>query len=74
MKRRSFLLALISAPFVPAATSAVVPTSERSPLVFKDGVMRLAVADIGTADAGGLRSRTGKMKIDLNSGTIEILS
>ncbi len=74
MKRRSFLLALISAPFCPAATSAVVPTSERSPLVFKDGVMRLATADIGTVDAGRLRARNGKMKIDLNSGTIEILS
>ncbi len=74
MKRRSFLLALISAPFVPAATSAVVQTSERSPLVFKDGVMKLAVADIGTADAGRLQSLNGKMKIDLNSGTIEIFS
>lgn len=74
MKRRSFLLALISAPFCPAATSAVVPTSERSPLVFKDGVMKLAVADIGTADAGRLQSLNGKMKIDLNSGTIEIFS
>ncbi|MDW9726477.1 hypothetical protein GOB91_30000 [Sinorhizobium meliloti] len=72
MKRRSFLLALISAPFCPAATSAVVPTSERSPL--KDGVMRLATADIGTVDAGRLRARNCKMKIDLNSGTIEILS
>ncbi|GEC41929.1 hypothetical protein I7G00_07010 [Sinorhizobium meliloti] len=68
MKRRSFLLALIS---VPAATSAV---PARSPLVFKDGAMRLAIADIGTADAGRLRSRNGKMKIDLDSGTIEILS
>ncbi|MBP2466831.1 hypothetical protein JOH52_002852 [Sinorhizobium meliloti] len=36
--------------------------------------MRLAIADIGTADAGRLRSRNGKMKIDLDSGTIEILS
>ncbi|MDE3789641.1 hypothetical protein I7G86_03145 [Sinorhizobium meliloti] len=71
MKRRSFLLALISAPFVPAVTSAV---SARSPLVFKDGAMRLAIADIGTADAGRLRSRNGKMKINLDSGTIEILS
>ncbi|MDX0487544.1 hypothetical protein [Sinorhizobium medicae] len=74
MKRRSFLLALISAPFVPAATSAVVPASERSPLVFKDGVVRLATADIGTSDAGRLRARSGKMKIDLNNGTIEIFS
>lgn len=74
MKRRSFLLALIGAPFVPAATSAVVPTSERSALVFKDGIIRLAIADIGTADAGRLLARNGKMKIDLNSGTIEILS
>ncbi|MDX0408361.1 hypothetical protein GOC73_28710 [Sinorhizobium medicae] len=71
MKRRSFLLALISAPFVPAATSAVVPTFERSPL---EGVMRLATADIGTSDAGRLRARNGKMKIDLNNGTIEIFS
>lgn len=62
MKRRSFLLALISAPFVPAATSAVAPASERSPL------------DIGTVDAGRLRSRNGKMKIDLSNGTIEIFS
>ncbi|ARS69730.1 hypothetical protein CN138_35325 [Sinorhizobium meliloti] len=60
MKRRSFLLTLISAPFVPAATSAVVPTSERSPLVFKDGVMRLATADIGTVDAGRLQAVTAK--------------
>ncbi|MDX1193754.1 hypothetical protein GOL96_19730 [Sinorhizobium medicae] len=74
MKRRSFLLALISAPFVPAVTSAVVPTSERSPVVFKDGVMRLATTDIGTVDAGRLRARNGKMKIDLNNGTIEIFS
>lgn len=72
MNRRSFLLALISAPFVPAVTSAVVPASERSPLVFKDGAMRLATAGIGTVEAGRLRSRNGKMKIDLNNGTIEI--
>ncbi|WP_457662822.1 hypothetical protein [Sinorhizobium medicae] len=73
MKRRSFLLALISAPIVPAVTSAVVPTSERIPLV-KDGVMSLATAEIGTSDAGRLRARNGKMKIDLNNGTIEIFS
>jgi hypothetical protein len=67
-------MALIGAPFVPAATSAVVPTSERSPLVFKNGVVKLAIAEIGTADAGRLRALNGKMTIDLNNGTMEIFS
>ncbi|WP_322883187.1 DUF1983 domain-containing protein [Sinorhizobium medicae] len=44
------------------------------PLVFENGVLKLAVADIGTVNAGLLQSLNGKMKIDLNNGTIEIFS
>ncbi|MGZ2472590.1 hypothetical protein ACVI1N_000881 [Sinorhizobium medicae] len=48
--------------------------SRHYPLVFENGVLKLAVADIGTVNAGLLQSLNGKMKIDLNNGTIEIFS
>ncbi|WP_322883026.1 DUF1983 domain-containing protein [Sinorhizobium medicae] len=44
------------------------------PLVFENGELKLAVANIGTVNAGLLQSLNGKMKIDLNNGTIEIFS
>lgn len=44
------------------------------PLVYENGVLKLAVADIGTVNAGLLQSLNGKMKINLNNGTIEIFS
>lgn len=44
------------------------------PFAFENGVMKLAIADIGTVNAGLLQSLNGKMKIDLNNGTIEIFS
>ncbi|MDW9409285.1 phage tail protein [Sinorhizobium meliloti] len=48
--------------------------SRHYPLVFENGELKLAVADIGTVNAGLLQSLNGKMKIDLNNGTIEIFS
>ncbi|WP_322884903.1 phage tail protein [Sinorhizobium medicae] len=48
--------------------------SRHYPLVFEDGELKLAVANIGTVNAGLLQSLNGKMKIDLNNGTIEIFS
>jgi hypothetical protein len=48
--------------------------SRHYPLVFEGGVLKLAVADIGTVNSGLLQSLNGKMKIDLNNGTIEIFS
>ncbi|RVI43241.1 phage tail tip fiber protein [Sinorhizobium medicae] len=48
--------------------------SHHYPLVFENGELKLAVADIGTVNAGLLQSLNGKMKIDLNNGTIEIFS
>ncbi|MDE3874595.1 phage tail protein [Sinorhizobium meliloti] len=44
------------------------------PLVFENGELKLAIANIGTVNAGLLQSLNGKMKIDLNNGTIEIFS
>ncbi|MDX0849176.1 phage tail protein [Sinorhizobium medicae] len=44
------------------------------PLVFENGELKLAVANIGTVNAGLLQSLNGKMKIDLDNGTIEIFS
>ncbi|MDX0264808.1 phage tail protein [Sinorhizobium meliloti] len=44
------------------------------PLVFENGELKLAIANIGTVHAGLLQSLNGKMKIDLNNGTIEIFS
>ncbi|MDX1217622.1 phage tail protein [Sinorhizobium medicae] len=48
--------------------------SRHYPLVFEDGELKLAIANIGTVNAGLLQSLNGKMKIDLNNGTIEIFS
>lgn len=44
------------------------------PMVFENGALKLAIANIGTVNAGLLQSLNGKMKIDLNNGTIEIFS
>ncbi|MDW9444803.1 phage tail protein [Sinorhizobium meliloti] len=44
------------------------------PMVFEDGELKLAIANLGTVNAGLLQSLNGKMKIDLNNGTIEIFS
>lgn len=38
------------------------------------GELKLAIANIGTVTAGLLQSLNGKMKINLNNGTIEIFS
>nr|WP_234851131.1 DUF1983 domain-containing protein [Sinorhizobium meliloti] len=48
--------------------------SRHYPVVFENGELKLAVANIGTVNAGLLQSLNGKMKIDLNNGTIEIFS
>ncbi|RVM36761.1 DUF1983 domain-containing protein, partial [Sinorhizobium meliloti] len=48
--------------------------SRHYPLVFENGELKLAIANIGTVNAGLLQSLNGKMKIDLNNGTIEIFS
>ncbi|MQW25982.1 phage tail protein, partial [Sinorhizobium meliloti] len=44
------------------------------PFVFENGALKLAIANIGTVNAGLLQSLNGKMKIDLNNGTIEVFS
>ncbi|MGK9281312.1 phage tail tip fiber protein [Sinorhizobium meliloti] len=44
------------------------------PMVFENGELKLAIANIGTVTAGLLQSLNGKMKINLNNGTIEIFS
>ncbi|RVG53154.1 DUF1983 domain-containing protein, partial [Sinorhizobium meliloti] len=44
------------------------------PFVFENGELKLAIANIGTVNAGLLQSLNGKMKINLNTGTIEIFS
>jgi hypothetical protein len=44
------------------------------PFVFENGELKLAIANIGTVNAGLLQSLNGKMKIDLNNGTIEVFS
>ncbi|RVH87570.1 phage tail protein [Sinorhizobium meliloti] len=48
--------------------------SRHYPLVFENGELKLAIANIGTVNAGLLQSLNGKMKIDLNNGTIEVFS
>ncbi|ASP83939.1 phage tail protein [Sinorhizobium meliloti] len=48
--------------------------SRHYPLVFENGELKLAIANIGTVNSGLLQSLNGKMKIDLNNGTIEIFS
>ncbi|MDW9781823.1 phage tail protein [Sinorhizobium meliloti] len=48
--------------------------SRHYPMVFENGELKLAIANIGTVNAGLLQSLNGKMKIDLNNGTIEIFS
>ncbi|WP_085032250.1 phage tail tip fiber protein [Ensifer aridi] len=44
------------------------------PLVYQGGVLKLAIADIGTVNSGRLLALNGKMDINLNNGTIEIYS
>ncbi|MGI2036416.1 phage tail protein [Rhizobium panacihumi] len=44
------------------------------PIVFENGELKLAIANIGTVTAGVLRSRNGKMVINLDAGTIVISS
>lgn len=44
------------------------------PFAFENGELKLAIANIGTVNAGLLQSLNGKMKINLNNGTIEIFS
>ncbi|WP_419248116.1 phage tail tip fiber protein, partial [Sinorhizobium meliloti] len=46
----------------------------KNPFIFQNGEATLNVANIGTVNAGLLQSPNGKMKIDLNNGTIEIFS
>lgn len=46
----------------------------QSIVVFDENGMRLAVANIGTVNAGLLQSPNGKMQINLNAGTIVIRS
>jgi len=48
--------------------------SRQYPMVFENGELKLAIANIGTVNAGLLQSLNGKMKINLNTGTIEIFS
>jgi hypothetical protein len=48
--------------------------SRHYPMVFENGELKLAIANIGTVTAGLLQSLNGKMKINLNNGTIEIFS
>ncbi|MDE3790524.1 phage tail protein [Sinorhizobium meliloti] len=49
-------------------------SSGHLPFAFENGELKLAIANIGTVNAGLLQSLNGKMKIDLNTGTIEIFS
>ncbi|MDX0178620.1 phage tail protein [Sinorhizobium meliloti] len=44
------------------------------PLVYENGVLKLAIADIGTVNSGRLLALNGKMDINLNNGTIEVFS
>lgn len=46
----------------------------KNPLVFSNGELRLNVANIGTVNSGQINSLNGKMKINLNAGTIKIYS
>ncbi len=45
-----------------------------NPLIFQNGELRLNVANIGTVNSGQINSLNGKMKINLNAGTIKIYS
>ncbi|MFQ6161384.1 phage tail protein [Sinorhizobium meliloti] len=44
------------------------------PMVFENGELKLAIANIGTVNAALLQSPNGKMKIDVNNGRIEVFS
>ncbi len=44
------------------------------PMVFQNGELVLAIANIGTVNSGRLLALNGKMDINLNNGTIEIYS
>ncbi|MFD1330265.1 phage tail protein [Mycoplana ramosa] len=44
----------------------------KNPFVFSGGEARLNVANIGTVNSGQINSLNGKMKINLNAGTITI--
>jgi hypothetical protein len=46
----------------------------QSVVAFEDGAMKLAVANIGTVNAGMIQSTNGKMQINVNAGTIIIRS
>lgn len=60
---------------IQAAKFAVVNGSTvQNPFIVSGGVVRMNVAHIGAVTAGTLESQNGKMKIDLNAGTIEIFS
>lgn len=62
--------------FVVLADQFVVASGNnmKNPFVFQDGVARLNVANIGTINAGIIKSFDGKMIIDLNAGSFEIWS
>lgn len=75
MKRRSFLSALFGAPFLSAAVAAARDAGQ--PLVFENGELKLATANIGTSIPTELRmvplrSADGRMVINFEAGTIEI--
>lgn len=86
MKRRSFLTALFAAPFFPAASGTLRNPEQTSrdasgnKARITSEVQARADADsafasnIGTVKAGALRSRDGRMTIDLSTGTILIMS
>jgi hypothetical protein len=42
------------------------------PMVFEAGVLKLAIANIGTVTAGTISSANGKIVIDLNNANITI--
>ncbi|RVG94911.1 DUF1983 domain-containing protein [Sinorhizobium meliloti] len=46
----------------------------KNPFIFQNGEATLNVANIGTVNTGLLQSPNGKMKIDVNNGTIEVFS
>ncbi|WP_026616374.1 hypothetical protein [Ensifer aridi] len=48
--------------------------SRHYPLVYENGVLKLAIADIGLVNSGRMLALNGKMDINLNNGTIEIYS
>ena len=86
MKRRSFLAALFAAPFFPAS-SAAFKDIEKSPANASDNKARLITeetarvdadsalaSNIGTIQAGLLRSKDGRLAVDLSAGAILIRS